>query len=58
MMKALIRGEEIITEPWSQWVENHIEWLTTDRPNGDGYKLIENFNPEIEPEISGDPSNI
>lgn len=57
-MKALIRGEEIIMEPWSQWVEDHLIWLTTERPDGDGYKLIENYSPpEIEPEISGDPSN-
>ena len=57
-MKALIRDGEIILEPFTKWVEDHLEWLTTPRPEGDGYKLIENFNPEIEPEISGDPSNI
>lgn len=38
--------------------KDHIDWLTTPRPEGDGYKLEENFTPEIEPEISGDPSNI
>ncbi len=57
-MKALIRGSEIILEPWDQWTQDHLDWLTTPRPNGDGYKLEENFIPEIEPEISGDPSNI
>jgi hypothetical protein len=58
-MKALIREDEIITEPWSQWVEDHLDWLTASRPDGDGYKLIENYEPpEIEPEISGNPLNI
>ena len=57
-MRALIRDDEIITEPFSQWVEDHIKWMTTPRPNGDGYKLIADFTPEIESEISGDPSNI
>lgn len=58
-MKALIRGDEIIPEPWDQWTQEHLEWLLTPRPDGDGYKLIENYSPpEIEPEISGDPSNI
>ena len=45
MMKALKRGEEIITEPWSQWIKDHLEWLTTPRPDGDGYKLIEDYVP-------------
>ena len=57
-MRALIRDSEIITEPFSLWIEDHIIWLTTPRPNGDGYKLVEDFTPEIDPEISGDPSNI
>ena len=58
-MKALIRGEEIIPEPWDQWTQDHLEWLTMPRPDGDGYKLIKNYSaPEIEPEISGDPLNI
>ena len=48
-MKALIRGDEIITEPWNQWVEDHLDWLTTSRPEGDGYKLVEDYEP---PEIS------
>lgn len=40
-MKALIRDTEIIIEPFSPWVEAHIEWLTTPRPEGDGYELID-----------------
>ena len=52
-MKALVRGKEIITEPFSQWVENHIDWLTTPRPEGDGYKLVNDYQPPVEePEIS------
>ena len=47
-MRALIRGDEIITEPFSQWVEEHIEWLTTPRPEGDGYKLINDYQPPAE----------
>ena len=55
-MKVLIRDTEIICEPFDIWIEDHIKWLTTPRPDGDGYKLIENYSPpEIEPEISGDP---
>ena len=57
-MKALIRDGEIIPEPWDQWTQDHLDWLTTPRPNGDGYKLVDNFTPEIEPEISEDPLNI
>ena len=57
-MRALIRDSEIICEPFDDWTEKHLDWLTTERPNGDGYKLIENYSPpEIEPEISGDTSN-
>ena len=44
-MKALLRGEEIITEPFSQWVLEHLAWLTTPRPDGDGYTLIEDYTP-------------
>ena len=47
-MKALIRGEEIIPEPWNQWIYEHIDWLTTPRPDGDGYKLVEDYqHPKI-----------
>lgn len=52
-MKALIRGDEIITEPFNQWTQEHIDWITTARPNGDGYKLVEDYQP---PEISEETS--
>lgn len=40
-MKALIRDDEIIYEPFSKWIEDHLDWLTTSRPDGDGYELTE-----------------
>ena len=40
-MKALVRDNEIILEPFSSWILEHLKWLTTPRPNGDGYELIE-----------------
>ena len=40
-MKALIREDEIITEPFDQWTLDHLDWLTTPRPDGDGYELID-----------------
>lgn len=47
-MKALIRGNEIIVEPFNQWTLEHLEWLTTPRPNGDDYTLIDNYEPPEE----------
>lgn len=44
-MKALIRESEIITEPFDKWIAEHIAWLTTARPDGDGYTLIDNYEP-------------
>lgn len=52
-MKALIRGDEIITEPFDQWTQEHLDWLTTARPDGDGYKLVEDCQP---PEIPDETS--
>ena len=52
-MKALIRGHEVIIEPFNKWTEDHLEWLTTARPNGDGYQLVEDYIP---PEISDETS--
>ena len=49
-MRALIRDTEIITEPFSPWIEEHIEWMCTPRPDGDGYTLIEDYTPEEEDE--------
>ena len=40
-MRALIRGDEIIKEPFDKWTEDHLDWLTTARPDGDGYKIVE-----------------
>lgn len=51
-MKALVRGKEVIPEPWDKWTEDHIDWLTTARPDGDGYKIVEDYEP---PEISDKP---
>ena len=51
-MKALIRGKEVIPEPWDKWTKDHIKWLTTARPDGDGYKLVEDYEP---PKISEKP---
>ena len=47
-MKALIRGNEIKTEPFDQWTQEHLDWLTTPRPDGDGYTLIEDYQPPEE----------
>ena len=47
-MKALKRENEIIPEPWNQWIKDHLEWLTTPRPNGDGYEILEDYQaPKI-----------
>lgn len=48
-MRALIRGSEIICEPFNEWTQNHLDWLATARPDGDGYELLEDYEP---PEIS------
>ena len=48
-MKALVRDTEVILEPFTEWIEDHITWMTTARPNGDGYQLVEDYQP---PEIS------
>ena len=53
IMKALIRGDEVVLEPWNDWTKNHLDWLTTARPDGDGYELVENYHP---PEISEETS--
>ena len=47
-MIALIRDSEIIVEPFSPWVQEHLEWLTTPRPDGDGYTLVQNYIPPTE----------
>ena len=52
-MKALIRDSEIICEPFNEWITEHLNWLTTSRPDGDGYELVEDYQP---PEISDETS--
>lgn len=52
-MKALIRNDEIILEPFNKWIIDHLDWLTTARPDGDGYELMEDYKP---PEISDETS--
>ena len=47
MMKALIRDDEVIPETdWNKWIIAHFDWMTTPRPNGDDYKLVENYQEE------------
>ena len=48
-MRALIRDNDVIVEPFSKWIEDHLDWLTTAMPDGDGYDLVEDYQP---PEIS------
>ena len=48
-MKALIRDNEIMTEPFPAWVQSHLLWTATARPNGDGYALCEDC-PVQDPE--------
>lgn len=47
-MKALVRNEDIICEPWNKWIKDHLKWLTSPRPDGDGYALIDNYEPPEE----------
>lgn len=59
-MKALIRKhedgtEEVMTEPFSPWVQNNIPFLTGQEKDeegnplpGDGWTLIEDYKPEEE----------
>ena len=55
-MKALIRGNEVITEPFSPWVIANIKWMTGTETDGDGnpigggdgWTLVENYEPPKE----------
>ena len=54
-MRALIRGTEVMTEPFSKWVEANLKWLcgeevTEDgeRLPGDGWTLVEDYQPPAE----------
>ena len=49
-MKALVRDKEILPESeWTPWTYDHLDWLTAPRPHGDGYEIVEDYQP---PEIS------
>lgn len=56
-MKALVRGNEIIFEPWDQWTQDHLEWLLTPRPDGDGYHMIDEYDPEQHGNLSPEELN-
>ena len=46
-MRTLKRDDEFVPESeWNQWIKDHLEWLTTPRPEGDGYTLIEDYQEE------------
>lgn len=48
-MRALIRDNEVILETdWNEWIITHLDWMTTPRPKGDGYTMIENYQPPID----------
>ena len=49
-MRALIRDTEIYAETsWSPFIQNHLAWSHTARPDGDGYALCEDC-PVSDPE--------
>lgn len=56
-MKALIRGDEVILEPFSPWVIANMAWLTGQEKDsegnplpGDGWTLVEDYRPPEESE--------
>ena len=51
-MKALVRDGEAIPETnWNAWIQSHIEWMTTPRPDGDGYTLVEDYQEGSDEEL-------
>lgn len=49
-MRALIRGKEVISEPFSPWIQNNLKWLTGKEKDvdgnplpGDGWTLVEDY---------------
>lgn len=62
-MKALIRKhedgtEEVMTEPFTPWVQNNIPFLTGQEKDadgnplqGDGWTLVEDYEPPVEEEM-------
>lgn len=49
-MRALIRENELMTEPFSPWVEANIPFLTAH----DGWTLIDDYMPKEEPLCKSD----
>lgn len=54
-MKALVRGTEVITEPFSDWVIANLKWLTGQETGsegnplpGDGWTLVDNYTEATE----------
>ena len=54
-MKALVRGNEVMTEPFSKWVEANLRWLCGEEVTedgeklpGDGWTLVEDYEPPTE----------
>ena len=54
-MKALIRGKEVMTEPFSPWVQNNLAFLTGTEVDangnpipGDGWTLVEDYQEPVE----------
>ena len=54
-MRALIRGTEVMTEPFSKWVEANLKWLCGEEVTedgeklpGDGWTLVEDYVIPVE----------
>ena len=54
-MRALIRNNEVMTEPFSPWVKANLKWLTGTEKDadgnalpGDGWTLVEDYEPPTE----------
>lgn len=59
MTRALVRGNEVMLEPFSAWVQNNIDFLTGNEKDeegnplpGDGWTLVEDYElPVVEEEM-------
>ena len=56
-MRALIRNNEVMLEPFSPWVEANLRWLCGEEVTedgeklpGDGWTLVEDYVPPAEEE--------
>ena len=54
-MRALVRGKEVMTEPFSPWVQNNLAFLTGKEKDaegnplpGDGWTLVEDYHEPVE----------